>query len=101
MKISRHNPPSQVWVDAIRHAWRQLCDVQDITPAALWTEIVTECLRDGMSIRRLLDWDKTASTRPVNRIGTIAETIAAGYVPGLRLARNEHGGWIVIEDRTQ
>lgn len=93
------NNPSDYFLGAILRGYdaeRAAHPDKPVTPSAIWDQAVMECLRRGQgSFTTLFEWDTSRGAGRRNRIGTIAETIEAGLVPGLRLARDAKGRRIV------
>jgi len=89
MKVSETNRPSPAFVAAVQAAYvHATVDSNRVTCAAMWDHICAACIRETPgAFTRLFEWDRTKPGTRVNRIGTIAECIAGGYVPGLRLGK--------------
>lgn len=69
-----------------------------VTPAGIWDHVVMECLHKGDFVT-IFRWD-TSTAKNKNRIRDIAECLERGYVPGLRLGRDERGRETVEEVKT-
>lgn len=69
---------------------------KSVTCSGIWNYIVMECFRVRGGFTTMFQWDKSKA-KNINRIGTIAECIQGGYVPGLQLSEDERGREIVEE----
>ncbi len=97
MKVSEKNPPSEQFVGAILRAYdKAKLSCKQVYCANIWNGVVMECLPVSNGFTRMFEWDKSQVRSGVNRIGTIAETIAGGYVPGLRLEKDAKGRECVV-----
>ena len=91
--------PSEYYLGAILRAFDHAKEKHfrvmpgPITPSELWDNVVMECLRSQGGFRTMFAWDNRKS---VNRVGDILEVIEAGFVPGLRIER-ENGKPVVVE----
>ena len=91
--------PSEYFLGAILRAYDlSVGKSKPVTCSALWDHIVMECLRSRDGFRTMFAWDESIATN-INRIGTIAETIRRGHVPGLLLSKDEQGREFVREAR--
>ncbi len=78
--------PSEYFIGAILRAYdKEKQNGRPITCSALLDHIVIECLRSVDGFRTMFAWDESKAQK-INRIGTIAETIRRGFVPGLALS---------------
>lgn len=76
--------PHDDFVGAIIRGYNIEAEKHDeVTCSQILDQIVGQCMKRTGGFRLMFSWD----SRPVsqNRIGTIAEVIAAGHVPGLRV----------------
>lgn len=90
------NQPSDEFIGAILDGFlAEEMTGQDVTPSAIWTQV---CMKMPGDFRAMFAWD-VGRQENVNRIGTIADCIKAGMVPGLVLSANEKGRMIVKEVR--
>ncbi len=90
--------PSELFVGAIRRAYdKNVREGKPVTCSSLWDYICMECLRMPGGFLTMFEWDQSKA-KSINRIGTIAEVIQHGYVPGLSLVRDEKGREYVKED---
>ncbi len=98
VKVSERNPPSELFVGAILRAFdKAAASGKDVEVNRIWDGIVGECLHmPGKGFLAMFDWDRSNVKGGVNRIGTIAECIAGGFVPGLALGRDAKGREIVV-----
>ena len=89
--------PSEHFLGALLRAYdRELASEGRVTCSGIWDGIVIECMRSPIgSFDLMFEWDKSKAQRK-NRIGTIAETIRRGHVPGLSLDTDERGREIVV-----
>ena len=81
--------PSDMFVMAIRNGYRRMRDAwpgQPVSCSEIWNQIIPVCLQQERGFERMFAWDYRTGRQ--NRIGTIAEVIRAGYVPGLTV--DEH-----------
>jgi hypothetical protein len=87
--------PSQMFLDAIRNGFeREAAGGREVTPSGIWDRVCMHCFVRPGAFLAMFSWDTRKGEH--NRIGTIRETIAAGLVPELRLARNSKGHEVVI-----
>jgi hypothetical protein len=102
MKVSEKNRPSELFLGAVCRGYDKTVKKHGrVSCSDIWNEIVAECLHMGQGgFSRMFNWDKTAGKAGVNRIRTIAECIAGGFVPGLALAKDGRGREIVVEAKT-
>ncbi len=98
MKVSEKNPPSELFVGAILRAFdKAAASGRPVEVNRIWDGICGECISGGQgSFSRMFEWDRSQVKGGVNRIGTIAETIAGGFVPGLALGRDAKGREVVV-----
>jgi len=92
--------PSEYFLGAILRAYDRESKITDrvtcsVTCSGLWEHVVMECLRHNAFLT-MFEWDESRA-KNINRIGTIAETIRRGFVPGLRLVTDEKGHEVVKE----
>lgn len=89
--------PSDYFIGAIRRAYQQAQKSHSpVTPSGIWDYICMAGFPVHGEFVALFAWD-TSNAKSVNRIGTIMETIKAGYVAGLRLGQDAKGRAIVVE----
>ena len=91
----RHrDQPSENYLGAILRGYDKAKEkYAKVTPSEIWDFVVMECLHAPGGFRTMFAWD---SRKSVNRVGDILEIIEAGFVPGLRLER-QNGKAIVVE----
>jgi hypothetical protein len=95
--MKKHDIPSEYFLGAILRGFdRAKVEGKPVTCSAIWDYVVMECLRRHDGFRTMFAWD-TSTAQYKNRIGTIAECIERGYVPGLRFS-SEGGRRYVIEE---
>ncbi len=96
MKVSDKNPPSEMFLGMIYRGYGKAAKAREVvTCADIWDYVCGECIRIPHGFILAFEWDKTVSRAGQNRIGTIAQCIAGGYVLGLRLGRDAKGREIV------
>ena len=79
------NRPSDEFIAAVETGYRRAKQQNGtVTPSEIWDEVVGICLSRPGGFRAMFAWD--GRTGRQNRVGTIAECIEGGYVPGLRMA---------------
>jgi len=89
MSLGRQKP-SEYFLGAILRGYeKEYADKGEVACSGIWNQVVIECLRASGAFPTMFEWDKRKGN--VNRIGTIADCIRAGLVPGLRLEMNEKG----------
>ena len=89
------NKPSEHFLGAILRGYdaEMRTGKPYIAPSGIWDRIVMEAFPVRGAFNTLFEWDPRKGK--VNRIGTIRDCIAKGYVPGLRLAKDAKGREIV------
>jgi len=86
--------PSEYYLGAILRGFDKAQEQHNqVTPSEIWNYVTMECLRSQGGFRTMFAWDRRKS---VNRVGDILEVIDAGFVPGLRIER-ENGKPVVVE----
>lgn len=89
--------PSEHFIGAIMRAYeKEKAGGHAPSCSGIWDRICIECLQDRLGFQMMFAWD-TSKAKNKNRIGTIMETIKAGYVPGLRIGQDAKGRAIVVE----
>ncbi len=79
------NRPSDEFIAAVETGYRRAKQQHGtVTPSEIWDEVVGICLSRPGGFRAMFAWDRRTGRQ--NRVGTIAECIEGGYVPGLRMA---------------
>ena len=92
--MKKNDKPSQHFVGAILRAYDKEAETGcAVTCSGMWDHIAWECMRSGQgAFDTMFGWDtSTAAPDRERRIGTIAECIRRGYVPGLELAQDRRG----------
>ena len=93
-KWHHRDKPSEYYLGAILRAYdRAKGEGREPTPSCLWDYVTMECLRAQGGFRTMFAWD---NRKRVNRVGDILEVIDAGFVPGLRIER-QNGKPVVVE----
>ena len=94
--MKKSDKPSEYFIGAILRGYDREAQDGEVTCSGIWDHIVMECWqrRDGFLV--MFDWD-TSTAQNKNRIGTIAECIRRGHVPGLRLDYNDKGREVVVQ----
>ena len=97
--MKKADKPSEYFVGAILRAYdKEAQSGCAVTCSCMWDHIVIECLRERGAFETMFDWD-TSTAQNKNRIGTIAECIRRGHVPGLCLAHDNRGWeYVTTED---
>jgi len=87
--MKKSDKPSQRFIGVILRAYdKEAQNGCAVTCSGMWDHIVMECLHSGRGAFDIMfDWD-TSQAQNKNRIGTIAECIRRGHVPGLELAQD-------------
>ena len=93
--MKKSDKPSEYFVGAILRGYDQEAQDGEVTCSGIWDHIVMECLQ-GYDFATIFEWD-TSKAKSKNRIGTIAECIRRGHVPGLRLDYNDKGREMVVQ----
>ncbi len=89
--------PSDLFLGAILRGYdKEKVSGKPVTCSGIWNHVVMECLRMRGGFILMFRWDESKA-KSINRIGTIAECIRRGHVPGLRLGEDERGREIVVE----
>ena len=95
--MKKSDRPSELCAGIIRRGYdRAKAEGKPVTCSDIWNHVVMECLRQEGGFLAMFAWD-TSTAKCKNRIGTIAECIERGYVPGLRLS-DEGGRRYVVEE---
>jgi len=93
--MKKSDRPSELFVSAILRGYEKAVqDGKPVTCSAIWDYVVMECLRYRGGFEAMFAWD-TSTAQHKNRIGTIAECIERGYVPGLRLSSEGKRRYVV------
>ena len=88
--------PSENYLGAILRGFDKAKQERgEVTPSKIWDYVVMECFRTQGGFRTMFAWD---SRKSVNRVGDILQVIEAGFVPGLRLVRENGKKAIVVEE---
>ena len=98
--MKKSDKPSEYFVGAILRGYDKEAHSGEVTCSGIWNHVVMECFRQTGGFTFMFGWD-TSKAQNKNRIATIAESIRRGHVPGLRLAENERGREIVVEDESR
>ena len=89
--------PSEFWLGVILRAYdKAKRSRQPVTVSDIWTYICMEGAMDR-SFSLMFEWDKSTAQHK-NRVKTVAETIAGGWVPGLCLSKDESGYEVIVEE---
>ena len=93
--MKKNDKPSQYFMGAILRGYdKEAKKNGEVTCSGIWDHVVMECMRQRNGFTVMFDWD-TSTAQSKNRIGTIAECIRRGHVPGLRLGHNDKSREIV------
>jgi len=88
--------PSEYFLGAILRGYdAEKAKSEQVTCSGIWDHVVIECMRQRGGFRFMFEWDKSKAQN-INRIGTIAECIERGHVPGLALERTANGREVVV-----
>jgi len=88
--------PSDYFLGAILRAYDKASEEGgDVSCSKLWDYVCMECFHTPGGFVTMFQWDESKA-KNINRIGTIAETIRRGHVPGLILSENDKGREIVV-----
>ena len=89
--------PSEFWLGVILRAYdaAKTHQREPVTVSDIWAFACMEGVRER-SFETMFLWDESKAQHK-NRVKTVAETIADGWVPGLCLARDERGREYVAE----
>ncbi len=95
--MKKTDRPSQHFVGAILRGYDKESKNSEVTCSGIWDHIVMECFGRSGAFEAMFEWD-TSKAQNTNRIGTIAECIQRGRVPGLRLDYNAKSREIVVTE---
>ncbi len=89
-RTSMKSRPSDLFLGAILRGFdKEERSGKPVTCSGIWDQVCMECLRQTGGFLAMFEWDKRKASQ--NRIGTIADCIKGGMVPGLELYKNEKG----------
>jgi len=93
--MKKNDKPSEYFIGAILRGYDTEAKNGEATCSGIWNHIVIECLQHTGAFETMFQWD-TSKAQKKNRIGTIAECIKRGYVPGLQLGYNDEQREVVV-----
>ncbi len=97
MSLGRQKP-SEYFLGAILRGYdKSVAERGSASCADIWNYVCMECLRRTEGFLIMFEWD--ARKGNINRIGTIADCIKAGLVPGLELEQDERGRERVVSTK--
>ncbi len=83
--------PSDLFLGAILRGFDKEEYNGKVTCSGIWDQICMRCIRTPQGFVKMFEWDTSRGAANRNRIGTIADCIKGGMVPGLELYKNEKG----------
>lgn len=88
--------PSDYFCGAILRAYNQeALSGKAVTPSGIWDRVCWECIQKSGAFVEMFAWDTRKAHQ--NRVGTIRDTIEAGFVPGLKMDLDGRGRMIVVK----
>lgn len=95
--MKKIDTPSQRFVGAILRGYDKEAKSGEVTCSGIWDQVVMECFGRSGAFQAMFEWD-TSKAQTKNRIGTIAECIRRGHVPGLRLSYDDKRQEVVVTE---